>query len=201
MASSSLKLQTNVPETIALEFADGLPVESQFGGNQRMFSLCDGRKFYCSPFVAQQIAAAGIAAKQPFTICKREISLGNRRTVEYQIDRVEAAAAFSQNATAAAIGSTSSSNLTTQAYNGNAARQLHVMNAPAAPPPAPAPAPVASDSSAVALMKIAGCGAIDAVLEIESYAKSKGLPDFAFCSDDIQKLTVTLFLSMKGGRA
>lgn len=198
---ASLKLQTNVPETIALEFADGLPVESQFGGDQVMFSLTDGRKWYASPFVAQKVAAAGIAAKQPFTICKREVSQGNRRTVEYQI-QIEAAAAFSENATAA-IGSTYSSNLTTQAYNGNAARQLHVMNAPAAPP-ASAPAPAAAqDSSAVALMKIAGCGAIDAVLDVEKYAQSKGMVDFSFGADNIQKIASCLFIELckKAGRA
>jgi hypothetical protein len=189
---ASLKLQTNVPETIALAFAEGLPVSSAFGGDQLMMTLVDGRKFYCSPFVAQKIAAAGIGANQPFTICKREVANGNRRTVEYQIE----AAAFSENATA--VGSTSSSNLTSQSYNGNAARSLHVMSAPPAtpppPPPAAAPAP-APDMS--------GCyrEAIEVTLGAISYAKEHGLlltPTF----EDIRCMAATLLIdSRKGGRA
>lgn len=41
-----LKLQTNVPEVIALRFAEGKPATSQFGGNQLMYSLVDGRKAF-----------------------------------------------------------------------------------------------------------------------------------------------------------
>lgn len=52
-------------------------------------------------------------------------------------------------------------------------------------------------------MKVAGCGAIDAVLEIEKYAQKKGLTDFTFGADNIQRIAVTLFLEMnrKAGRA
>ena len=51
-------------------------------------------------------------------------------------------------------------------------------------------------------MKVAGVGAIDAVLEVEKYAQSKGLVDFAFGADNIQKIASCLFIELckKAGR-
>jgi hypothetical protein len=50
-------------------------------------------------------------------------------------------------------------------------------------------------------MAAAGRLAIDAVLEIESYAQSRGMTDFAFGADNIQRILVSLYIdSRKGGR-
>lgn len=87
MSNNALRLQTNVPETIALEFTDGLAVASKFGGDQIMFSLVDGRKLFVAPFVAGKITASGVQSYEPFEICKRELVNGNRRMVEFQIQR------------------------------------------------------------------------------------------------------------------
>jgi hypothetical protein len=186
-----LRLQTNVPETIALEFTDGLTVSSKFGGDQVMFSLTDGRKLFLTPFVAKKIADSGVQAKQPFVLTKREIASGNRRSVDYQIE------------TAKLVQSSA-----VPAPSQTTIRQTQVTNAPtpAATPAAaaaPAPAPAPSDTSAVALMKMAGCGAIDVALEVERYAQSKGMTDFLFGAENVQKVAVTLFLEMsrKAGRA
>lgn len=54
MSTDTLRLQTNVPETIALEFTDGLTVASKYCGDQIMFTLIDGRKMFLSPFVARR---------------------------------------------------------------------------------------------------------------------------------------------------
>ena len=211
----TLKLKTNVPELIALAFADGKPVQSQFGGDQVFFSLVDGRGFYCAPFVAQKIKDAGIGARQVFEICKRETTQGNRRIVEYQIDReasyqpearkpIETAASgeaastsYPQSSQVQAVP-TVPTTPTQSSYNGNAVRAL--------PPlsewfPERRPAPIAESS--VSLMKVAGCGAIDVVLEVENYARAKGMTDFAFDPASIQDLVVSLFISMekKAGRA
>ncbi len=83
-----LRLQTNVPETIALAFVSGLPIESKFGGDQMMFSLTDERKLFVPPIVAKKIAASVLAPWEPFLLCKREIVQGNRRAVEYQVERI-----------------------------------------------------------------------------------------------------------------
>jgi len=193
-----LKLQANVPETIALEYTDGLPVASKFGGDQVMFSLCDGRKLFLAPFVASKIQAAGIQPKQPFQICKREVNQGNRRSVEYAIaayakdEPARFSDAKTQIETAALVQSSAALSST---CTSTSVVQSQVNSSPAAATPA--------DSSVVALMKMAGCGAIDVVLAVEAYAREKGLTDFAFDPASIQDLVTTLFISMekKAGRA
>lgn len=199
--SDTLRFDTNVPQIVALKFADGLPAESRFSGSQVMFTLTDDRRMYLPPIVADKIRDAGITAGEVFSICKREIKSGNRRTIEYQIETAAGSDATVSTPTSATRAANEAPK---PAYippsDGNAARSLHAVAKPA-PVPVPAPAPIAD--SAVALMKMAGCGAIDAVLEMERYAQSRGLTDFAFGADNIQKFAVTLFLEMnrKGARA
>jgi hypothetical protein len=83
-----LKLQTNIPATVSLAFADGRPVQSQYSGDQVMFSLDDGRKLYVPPAVANEIGAAGIGAHEPFILTKVETTVGNRRTLRHIVQRV-----------------------------------------------------------------------------------------------------------------
>jgi hypothetical protein len=210
--SETLRFQTNVPEFVALQFAEGLPVSSKFSGDQVMYTLTDDRRMYLPPIVADKIRAAGITAGECFSICKREVKSGNRRTVEYQIETAASgnAAASSTSPLERTVQSTIAAPETpvsTQSSypvasaearrlrsDGNAARSLHAVPAPAAAP--------AADSSAVALMKIAGCGAIDAVLDVERYAQERGMTDFAFGADNIQKIASCLFIELckKAGR-
>lgn len=201
MSDTTLRLQTNVPETVALQFADGLPVSSNFGGDQIMFSLTDGRKMYLPPIVADKITAARVAVGQPFTICKREIKNGNRRMIEYQVE----AGAFSENAPAVAKSAPAMESVAAPAAPSYATgRGLHVVgNNAAVAAPAPVAMSSAFDANAVALMKIAGRGAIDAVLDIEQYAQSRGMTDFVFGADNVQKIAACLFIeiSKRAGRA
>lgn len=159
-----------------------------------MYSLVDGRRMYVPPFVAAKISAAGVRPGVPFLLCKREVTHGNRRTVEYQIEtptghpvKTEAAALY-QNA---AAGQTSG---VVETRNPMPTQQTSAVS--------PAPGPDVPASS-VALMKMAGCGAVDAVLEIEKYAQSRGMVDFVFGAENVQKIAVTLFMEMnrKAGRA
>jgi hypothetical protein len=86
-----------------------------------------------------------------------------------------------------------------ESYNGQTTAVVLGAGASVNPPAAVAPAA----PSAVALMKMAGIGAVDAVLEIEKYAQSRGMTDFNFGADNIQRLTACLFIeiSKKAGRA
>jgi hypothetical protein len=207
----AIKLQMNVPQVFELAFPDGLRVNSKFGGDQVMFSLTNGERWYCDPFIASKITSAGIGANTPFTVTKREVINGNRRVVEYEVERileqslaapappvaevrptVRAAESADAKTTAVFLGAGASVNAPAAVNMVDvAARALGV-----AATPAPAP-------SSVALMKMAGIGAVDAVLEIEAYAKSRGLTDFEFGVDNIQRLTACLFIEMnkKAGRA
>lgn len=201
----AVKLQLNVPETLELAFPDGLKVSSKFGGDQVMFSLTNGEKWYTDPFIASKIRDARIGANQPFNVTKREVINGNRRRVEYEIEAliepqtitdprptVYAGESRDGRTTAVVLGAGAS-------VNGFDERLKSALTTPAVPAAAiAAPAP-----SSVAIMKLAGIGAIDAVLEIENYAQSRGMTDFNFGADNIQKLTACLFIEMskKAGRA
>jgi hypothetical protein len=180
----AVRLQTNVPETLELAFPDGLRVNSKFGGDQVMFSLTNGEKWYCDPFIAAKIRDAGIGANQPFNITKREVKQGNRRHLEYEIE--------------ALLEPQSITDPRPTVYAGESRDRAQTAVVLGAGASSPAPAP-----SSVAVMKLAGIGAIDAVLEIEKYAQSRGMTDFCFGPDNIQKLTACLFIEMnkKAGRA
>jgi hypothetical protein len=156
-------------------------VSSKYSGDQIMFSLTNGEKFYTDEFVASKIKAAGIGANQPFNIVKRAIVSGNRRMVEYEIE------ALLEPATVA------DPRPTVYAGESRDGKQTAVVLGAGASVTAPA---AAAPPSSVAVMKMAGIGAVDAVLEIEKYAQSRGMTDFNFGADNIQKLTACLFIEM-----
>jgi hypothetical protein len=89
--AEKLKLQTNVPVTIALKYADGKAMEGEYG-DSIMYSLEDGRIWFAPPICGQKLADLGIGKGEPFQVVKAEVANGNRRGgIEYQIKRVAAA--------------------------------------------------------------------------------------------------------------
>lgn len=183
------KLQMNVPQTFELAFDEGLRVHSKFGGDQVMFSLTNGEKWYCDPFIASKIRDAKIGANVPFTVTKREVVNGNRRVVEYEVERIM------EQSLPAADPDPRPTMRAAESPNGQTSAVF--VGAGAVVNPAAAAAP-----SSVALMKMAGIGAVDAVLEIEKYSQSRGMVDFTFGADNLQKITIALFIEMsrKAGR-
>jgi len=190
-----LKLQTNVPEMISLAFSDGMPIASKFGGDQIMFTLEDERRWFVAPFVANKIKAAGIGAGEPFVVCKRERTEGNRRMVEYEIEKGATVTAVAPSGVAVVAGGSSNNSRSQQ----SSAVAVAPPAAVAVAPPAAAPTLATDSSSAI---RFAGMAAIDAVLAVEAYAKSRGMTDFAFGAENIQKVWMTLYIdARKGGRA
>lgn len=185
-----LELQTNIPQIIALAYADGKTFPSKIQGapDQVMFTLTNGmRVFWPEPF-ANTIKAAGIAAREQFEVCKREIAKGR---TQFQIRRLdEAPAAAPPRVTAPA-------------------------RAPEPPPPAwdefrdrgdayEAPAPPALPANRVttqsARMMACFLAAIDAVQEAQQYSTRKGL-GITFTSDNITSAALSCYISeCKGGR-
>lgn len=223
--SEVLRLQTNVPETIALAFTEGLPIASKFGGDQIMFTLVDGRKMFLAPHVARQIEGSGVAAGEEFKIVKRDVAKGNKRIVEFAI---ELGAGSSKPPAPPAVGTASTPSVSPKAAVKAAAPVIaSELRSPSSgasryqpsgsePPPivwadeSAAPEPKAAlpsalralDLSTVEFMKLAGRGAVDAILDTEAYARSKGLTDFVFDGDAVQKIMVSLYIDLrKGGRA
>lgn len=182
----TLKLNIGEKHVIALQYADGKPVQSRFSGDQLMFSLTDGRKLFTEPYVQMKLDALGVQPGQPFEIEKRESQAGNRRTVQIEVRALQRRA---------------------DAITSTPARQ-GVKDSPtpfnptalplAAPPPLPAPVNGAGENSA-AIMARCYHQAIDVALAAVTYAESKGLritPSF----EDVRCLAATICINESGRR-
>jgi hypothetical protein len=53
-----------------------------------MFTLADGRVMYVPPIVANKIHAAGIIPGESFQLCKASVKTGQRRSVEWLLERI-----------------------------------------------------------------------------------------------------------------
>lgn len=182
-----IKFETNMPQVLALAFAEGKPVESQFTGSQVMFSTVDGRRMYLAPFVAEKIRAAGIAARMPFEICKKQVG----RSVEWQVRTHNSAAGAVSEATPAAAQVRSINQTVPKEYNDQ------VM----APIPSPGEAAAAPLTRAGTKLMGALAAAVEAVIEAETYCARHGRV-FSFTSEDVRALAITVYISdCKGGGA
>ena len=83
-----VRFEMNVPQELVLKFAEGVVKQGRFG-YQVMYSLADDRLMYVPRFVASRISALEIQPGEPFTICKREIKNGQRKSIEWRVTRVE----------------------------------------------------------------------------------------------------------------
>jgi len=83
-----LRFDTNVPVEVALRFGDGKHVEGRYG-DQVMYSLEDERIIYVPPIVERRIQELQIGKGERFEICKAEVKKGNRRSIEWQVSRVD----------------------------------------------------------------------------------------------------------------
>jgi hypothetical protein len=81
-----LRFEMNVPTEVALQSSEGVSVEGRYGA-RTMFNLADGRLMYVPPIVANKIEAAGIVAGERFHLCKATVKIGQRRSVEWLVER------------------------------------------------------------------------------------------------------------------
>lgn len=89
--SEYVRFSTNIPEEVALRFADGKQVQSRIegGADQMMYSLAGERVMYVPLHVAEKIRELHIGPGERFTVCKAEVKNGNRRGIEWQVSRVD----------------------------------------------------------------------------------------------------------------
>ena len=85
--SEILRFSTNVPVEVALRRDSGRRVEGRYG-DQMLYTLADDRVMYVPVIVADRIRQLDIRHGEPFEICKTEIKSGNRRWIEWQVQRV-----------------------------------------------------------------------------------------------------------------
>ena len=83
-----LPFHLNVPAEVILERPEGTLVQGRYG-DRVMFSLADGRVMYVPPFVATKIQAEGVAAGERFQLCKTQVKKGNRRSIEWIVQRLD----------------------------------------------------------------------------------------------------------------
>jgi hypothetical protein len=85
-----LRFETNNPVQVALKYDGGRDVDGRYGP-QVLYTLADGRLMYLEPKAARRIDELKITAGEPFSICKREARNGQKRTVEWEVKRLEPA--------------------------------------------------------------------------------------------------------------
>ncbi|MGH9667431.1 MAG: hypothetical protein ACRD9L_23660 [Bryobacteraceae bacterium] len=80
-----IQFQTNVPQTIALKYANGKRIESRYNEYEVYYSVIDSPPLIASPVLADKIAAFEPEPGVPFSVCKREIKDGNKKRIEWQV--------------------------------------------------------------------------------------------------------------------
>lgn len=83
-----LRFSTNVTEEVALKFDDGKAVEGRYG-DQVLYTLTDGRLMYLPPIAAKRITDLRIAKGEAFQVCKKETTRGQKRSIEWEVKRVD----------------------------------------------------------------------------------------------------------------
>jgi hypothetical protein len=185
-APETLKLAVGEPHTIALQYADGKPVQSRFSGDQLMFSLVDGRKLYLEPYVADRLRAARVQPNVPFEIEKVETFQGNRRSVEIQVRELKNGASARQTTPAPAL----------QGASAKTHQQTSPNVTPPAPAPQPPPPPAAMNGAGETLADLylaSFATAVDVALRGVELAKARGLhilPAF----EDVRTIATCLHL-------
>lgn len=191
-----LRPETNIPVTIALKYATGKPVTGPSGNQSMMYSLSDGQVIFLPLDVADQIDQLRLQPNEPFTVVKREVRAGQRKTIAYAVDRLEPAAAppaappprVAQMPRAAAQSPPS-----TQAGMPRPARPE-----PATASSAAAETSVASDLSLglqASLYAVCLRSAIDALQHMQIYAQQKGLV-LQIDTPQVQAAAATMYIQM-----
>lgn len=173
-----LKLIAGKPEVVALQFETGKRVESQFGGEQALYTLCDGRRLYAPISLADRIEKdLRVGRNEPIQIVKREVGTGKDKRVTYDVARIAPTAPESVQTPRSG---------TTQPAFAKQVQHDSLRSAHNTQPPL-----MTQTASALAG---ALCAAIEAVMETERYAERRGFA-FQFTSEDVRALAITCFIS------
>ena len=159
-----IAFQTNVPVSVALAYPDGIQVEGRFG-DQIMYTLADERIMYVPLVVRTKLVELGVQPREPFTICKAERKEGNRRFIEWQVNKDGNSNCLPPPETPPVNGQT---------------------NGPGAPKPS-------NGYVAASPLQQALTASIDAAIAAEQYAAAKG-SSVRFGSEDLRAMALSLFI-------
>lgn len=145
-----LRFESNQPQTIALEFPEGVSVPGQYGPQVR-FSLTENRLMYLDLDVAQAIKTLGVEPGQPFTICKR---WEKGRKVWWEVEKAKSASGASEAIRAAGLPPTPSPAPKLEPTSSETANRLVSHAEPVRIPPKPAPTPIADSTPRTSGMQL-----------------------------------------------
>jgi hypothetical protein len=168
--ADKIQFSTNVPESVALKYANGKRVESRYNDYEVYYSLTDGRALYATPALDAKITALAPAAGEVFTICKREIRNGNRKRIEWHVAPAEAQEKPQEAAAAAPRPVTP------------------------APRPAAVPAPVPEAGTMTQIMGGALIAAIDSLAAAAKYGADKHGWKLEFNEEDVRTAASGIFI-------
>jgi hypothetical protein len=83
-----LRFVTDTPVEVSLKYDGGRDVDGRYGP-QVLYTLSDDRLMYLERKVARQIEELNITTGELFSICRREIKNGQKRSFEWEVERVE----------------------------------------------------------------------------------------------------------------
>lgn len=168
----ALKLQTNIPVTLALTRPDPKIYTHKGGRISHMYSILypDGSedKAFLTADCSETIQQMRIPAREPFTICKRKTQQG---TQFYEVH--------------------------TCANSNRSGKVALPATAIEAPQPKP---PTRARSASLPLMESALCAAVDAADAAKKYAASKGIA-LEFGPEDVKAIGITLYIAAKRDKA
>ena len=81
-----VRFEMNVPTEVTLQSSEGVAVEGRYG-TRIMFTLADGRVMYLPPIIANKIE--GIPAGETFKLRKASVKTGQKRSVEWELERLD----------------------------------------------------------------------------------------------------------------
>jgi hypothetical protein len=178
-----VQFDTNVPVEVALLYADGRDVEGRFG-DQVMYTLADDRVMFVPPIVRDRFVQLGVVAGELVTVCKREVKQGNRRSIQWQVERLEGSA----------TGETSKATPAAPAPAPSQSQKPPQATTPAAPEVGSLLGPRGSQ------LRLALCSAIEAAQLAEEHAKARSYV-VRFSADEITRMALTLLIdAQRGGR-
>ncbi len=182
MPREALRFQTNVPETIALAFDEGKPVQGRFG-DQIFYTLVDDRVAYVPLIVDAKRRELGIRRNEEFTVCKREVAEGTRRGVRWEVERLQ---------TDEPEAATSSPEPAASAHQSSC-------EPPQRTTPPAALAPLLPDRPRTKLEEALRT-VVHAIHFSRQYAKEIGFEMPVFTAEDIRTMANTLMIQNGGGR-
>lgn len=186
---SVLRFQTNVPAEVALAYDGGKEVEGQYGP-QIMFSLAAApggeNTMYLPPHVAERMRELRIAKGERFAVTKAEVKSGNRKGIEWQVQRVdppkqsELAAPPHANGNGAATREVTGDGPAPNGHSTTPVRNNHT------------PVPFVATGHGQFLLS-AIVNTIDICAAAQQYAAAKGMA-ITFSSEDIRAFAISTFI-------